>query len=265
VDWSRAKTILIAAFLLLNAVLGYQVWTSKSSQLQLAADTTGMVEDTKRLLRQHNIQFPETIPKETPKLKGITVKFDDTLTSDQKVPLQNHFKLNPLLNKSQYRDITSRSEIKRMDEYVYDPASSAKGVYTFNQLYSGSYPMYDVRLELYEENGEIVAYKQAYAVVDTGAGGDQKEQRVLPAYIALRSLVENHPLDGTVITNITLGYHGQLFNSQPQYMVPTWRVTIGNGDVYYIHGFNGAVEGPQEAQSQDGGTPKAAATGAGQK
>jgi regulatory protein YycI of two-component signal transduction system YycFG len=245
VDWSRAKTILIVSFLLLNAVLGYQLWTSKSSQLQLDADTTGMVEDTKRLLRQHNIQFPETIPKDTPKLKGITIKFDETMTSDRKVPLQSHFKLNTLLNRSQYRDITARSEIKRMGEYQYDPVESGKGVYVFNQLYNEEYPMFDVRLELFEENGEIVAYRQAYAEIDNGSGGDQKEQRVLPAYTALRSLVENHPMDGVTITNIQLGYHGQLFKSQPQYMVPTWRVTISNGDVYYIHGFNGAVEGPQ--------------------
>ncbi|WP_082053488.1 two-component system regulatory protein YycI [Gordoniibacillus kamchatkensis] len=247
-DWSRAKTILIAAFLLLNVVLGYQLWTSKSSQLQLAADTTGMVEDTKRLLRQHNIQFPDSIPTETPKLKGITVKFDEALTTDSKVRLQTHFKLNPLLSRSQYRDISARSEIRRMGEYQYDQVASSDGVYVFNQLYNATYPMFDVRLELYEEGGEIVAYRQAYAEMDNGSGGDQKEQRVLPAYTALRSLVENHPLDGATITNIQLGYHGQLFNSQPQYMVPTWRVTIAGGGVYYIHGFNGAVEGPQGEQ-----------------
>jgi regulatory protein YycI of two-component signal transduction system YycFG len=256
VDWGRAKTILIAAFLLLNAVLGYQLWTSKSVQIQLDADTTGMVEETKRLLRQHNIQFTDEIPKEAPKLKGITVKYDASLNTGKKTELQNHFKLNTLFNKSQYRDITSRSEIRRLEEYQYDPVASGKNLYMFNQLY-GDLPMFDVKLELYEENGEIVAYKQAYAEIDAGAGGDQKEQRVLPAYVALRSLVENYPLDNTVITNIRLGYHGQMFNTQPQYMVPTWRVMFGNGDVYYIHGFNGAVEAPQADTDQDGKPGKA--------
>jgi hypothetical protein len=29
-------------------------------------------------------------------------------------------------------------------------------------------------------------------------------------------------------------------------MVPYWRVTLGNGDIYYVHAFNGAVEPPQK-------------------
>ncbi|MFC0210962.1 two-component system regulatory protein YycI [Paenibacillus chartarius] len=247
-DWSRAKTILLAAFLMLNVVLGYQLWTSRSSQFQLGIDTTGMVEETKRLLQQRGIQFPEDIPTETPKLKGITVKLDETVPGTR-TPLQNRFKFNTALNKNQYRDITARSEIRRMNEYLYDPSMSVSGVYTLNQLYASQYPMFDVKLELYEENGVIVAYRQKYAELDTAAGGDQKEQRVLPAYVVLRSLVDNYPLDGTTITNIRLGYHGQMFDAQPRYMVPTWRITLKDGKVFYVHGFNGAVEGAQEEQN----------------
>jgi regulatory protein YycI of two-component signal transduction system YycFG len=255
VDWSRAKTILILSFLFLNAVLGYQLWTGKVKQTGLASDMTGMIEDTKRLLRQKNIQAPADFPKEAPKLKGITVKYDDSFKSNQKVPLQNHFKLNMYLTRNTYRDIASRMEIRKLSEYQYDAVASKQGVYIFNQMHSGL-PMFDVKLELFEENGEITSYRQEYAEVDPGAGGDQKEQKVIPAYIAVRSLIDNYQLDGAVITSIRLGYHGQMFNSQPQYMVPTWRVVLGNGDMYYIHGFNGAVEGPQEENVDEGKNKK---------
>jgi regulatory protein YycI of two-component signal transduction system YycFG len=64
----------------------------------------------------------------------------------------------------------------------------------------------------------------------------------------LRSLIETYFPSGTVVTGIKLGYHGQEYNSQTRFMVPYWRVTLGNGDgdIYYVHAFNGAVEPPQK-------------------
>ncbi|MCD1261833.1 two-component system regulatory protein YycI [Paenibacillus athensensis] len=241
-DWGRAKTILILSFLFLNMILGYQLWTSKSKQTELAADTTGIVEELNRVLSSKNIRLSEELPKDVPKLTEITVKFDENMKPDEKIPLKTPTTMNSILGKGTSKDVPARSEIPHLDLYQFDAIASKDGVYVFNQMYGGL-PMFEVRVELFEDQGQVTKYRQTYVVVE--ASGEQKEQKLIPAQLAVRSLVENYLSEGSIITDVRLGYHGQIYNSQTQYMIPYWRVAIGNGDIYYVQAFNGAVEAPQ--------------------
>jgi regulatory protein YycI of two-component signal transduction system YycFG len=249
-DWGRAKMILILAFFLLNAVLGYQLWTTRSGLLEFDANTASANEEIQRLLKSKNIQISTELPNEVPRLKEIVVKFTEIEKSDKQIILKTPFKYSPLMSKVSQRDTAAaRAAIPNIDKYQYDPVLSANGVYVFHQLY-GSLPMFEVELELFEQNGMIVAYRQGY--VEDQAAGEQKEQKVISPYTVLRSLIETYFPSGTVVTGIKLGYHGQEYNSQTRFMVPYWRVTLGNGngngdgDIYYVHAFNGAVEPPQK-------------------
>lgn len=56
-DWGRAKMILIVSFFILNAVLGYQLWTTRSDLLEFDANTTSAAEEIQRLLKSKNIQI----------------------------------------------------------------------------------------------------------------------------------------------------------------------------------------------------------------
>ncbi|EGL18146.1 MULTISPECIES: two-component system regulatory protein YycI [unclassified Paenibacillus] len=238
-NWGRAKTILILSFFFLNVVLGYLVWTGKAKQTELATDMTGVLEETNKLLKGKSIQLSHELPKEAPKLKEITFKFVESYQPNVTLKLQYPFKIASLLNRISPKDDLPKTDIPKLDAYKHDPILSKKGMYVLNQMYN-EYPMFDVQLKLYETDAQITSYRQAYVEVESG--GEDKEQKVIPAYIAVRSLVEKFLLDGSVITDVRLGYHGQLFDSQTQYMVPNWRVTINNGDIYYVHAFNGAVE-----------------------
>ncbi|MDQ0918439.1 two-component system regulatory protein YycI [Paenibacillus sp. V4I5] len=141
------------------------------------------------------------------------------------------------------KEVQAQSEIPNFGLYQLDSASSRKGVYVFTQLY-GKLPLFDVTVELSENNGEITSYRQAYVEVESGV--EQTEQKLIPAQLAVRSLVDNYLSDGTIITEVRLGYHGQPYNSETQPMFPHWRITIDNGDFYYLQAFNGAVESPQK-------------------
>ncbi|MCZ8517633.1 two-component system regulatory protein YycI [Paenibacillus filicis] len=245
-EWGRAKTILILSFLLLNVVLGVQLWSSRSDLLDLEASTSGAAaQELQRLLKSKNIQVPADIPKDVPKLKEIVAKFDEKLTPGLPVTLAAPFKFDPLISKSSGKDLMVRAGIPKADSYQFDPALSSNGKFVFHQLYGG-FPMFEVQLELIEKNGLIAAYKQGF--VEIKAEGDQKEQKVISPYTALQTLIENYLPAGSVITGVKLGYHGQMYNSQTLNMWPSWRVTIGNssGDVYFVHAFSGAVEGPQK-------------------
>jgi regulatory protein YycI of two-component signal transduction system YycFG len=242
-DWGRAKMILILSFFLLNIILGYQLWTTRSDLLEFDANTASAAEEIQRLIKSKNIQISAELPKEVPRLKEIVVRFDEKVRPDKEIILDTPFKYSPMLSKSSQKDAAARAVIPNIDQYQYDPILSANGRYVFHQLY-GTLPMFEVKLELIEQNGMIVAYQQAY--VEDQSPGDQKEQKVISPYTVLRSLIETYFPSGTVVSSIKLGYHGQEFNTQTRFMVPYWRVSLGNGDNYYVQAFNGAVEPPQK-------------------
>ncbi|WP_284643000.1 two-component system regulatory protein YycI [Paenibacillus silviterrae] len=240
-DWSRAKTILIFSFLLLNVVLAFQLWSSRSDLLELEANPSTAVEEVQRLLKSKNITVPVDLPKDVPRLKEIVARFDESIPPDRMNALKTPFRLNPLISgKGTVKDVMSRTGIPKADSYQFDPVMSGNGTYIFNQMY-GNLPMFEVQLKLTEKNGQIVSYSQG--LVEVQPESEQKEQKVISPYIALRSLIETYLPAGSVITSVQLGYHGQVFNSQQLYMIPYWRVSLGNGDLpYFVHAFTGAVD-----------------------
>jgi regulatory protein YycI of two-component signal transduction system YycFG len=244
-DWSRAKSILIFSFLFLNLILGYQLWTNRSEQQQAVVDAAGAIEEIKQLVIAKNIQIPAELPQEVPRVKEIVARFDDSTRFDETVRVATPFRYNSLLNRSSSKDSPAKAAIPNFDLYQFDPLESKSGKYVFHQLYN-SLPMFEIKLELFEQNGQIMTYKQG--LVEVQSEGEQKEQKVIPAQIALRSLIENYLPEGSVVTSIKLGYHGPVFNSQTIFMVPSWRVAMSDGEFYYVHALNGAVEPPQSSK-----------------
>lgn len=246
-NWSRAKTILICSFLLLNMILGFQLWsTNLSNQTEISLDTSGTIEEMNRALQSKNIRLTDELPTDVTKMKVITVKYDDSIKPGDEKALKTPISMSALLGKGASKEVQAQSEIPNFNLYQLDPAVRKKGIYVFNQLY-GKLPLFDVTVELNEENGEITSYRQAYVEVESGV--EQTEQKLIPAQLAVRSLVDNYLSEGSIITEVRLGYHGQPYNSQTQPMFPHWRITVDNGDtrdIYYLQAFNGAVESPQK-------------------
>ncbi|SDO53465.1 Two-component signal transduction system YycFG, regulatory protein YycI [Paenibacillus sp. yr247] len=244
-NWSRAKTILICSFLLLNMILGFQLWsTNRSNQTEIALDTSSTVEELNRALHNKNIRLTDELPTDQQKLKVITVKYDDSMKPGEQKTLKTPISMSTMLGKGASKEIQAQAEIPHFNLYQLDSAMSKNGVYVFTQLY-GKLPLFDVKVELSEHNGEITSYRQAYVEVESGV--EQAEQKLIPAQLAVRSLVDNYLSEGSIITEVRLGYHGQPYNSQTQPMFPHWRITIDNGDIYYLQAFNGAVESPQKS------------------
>ncbi|WP_246362654.1 two-component system regulatory protein YycI [Paenibacillus alba] len=245
-NWSRAKTILICSFLLLNMILGFQLWsTNRSNQIEVSLDTSGTVEELNRALRNKNIRLMDELPTDILKMKVITVKYDDSIKPGEEKPLKTPINMSNLLGKGASKEVQAQSDIPNFSLYQLDSTQSKDGkrVYVFTQLYD-KLPLFDVKVELNEKNGEITSYRQAYVEVESGV--EQTETKLIPAQLAVRSLVDNYLSEGSIITEVRLGYHGQPYNSQTQPMFPHWRITIDNGDIYYVQAFNGAVESPQK-------------------
>ncbi|WP_438445152.1 two-component system regulatory protein YycI [Gorillibacterium sp. sgz5001074] len=244
-NWGRAKTILIMAFLFLNVLLGYQLWADRFSPTASERDSATLIEDTEKLLDTKSIRVISAIPKDTPKLSTINVRYPEAYREPKEMELAKPIRFISLMSRTTLREIQSKSLISHFDQYRLDSPVSKDGVYVFHQLYR-ELPMFDVVLQLFAENGEITGYKQTYVEVKSGGGpNDPSGQKIISAYTAIRTLAESYLSEGAVITDIKLGYHGQLFDSEDQTLVPNWRITLSDGEPYYVHAFTGAVEAIQ--------------------
>ncbi len=240
-DWGRAKTILILSFLLLNLTLGYELWANQwlLGDKKTSAD---QAVELNKLMQTRGIRLETEIPKDVPKMREIVVKWVEGNSYGRKIVLAEPLKYNRFISKGTLKELTD-GPISNSEEYRYDPLSGKDGQYIMNQMH-GEYPMFDVNLELFMTNGEISAYKQTFVEVEE-AGDDKEEKKVIAAYTVLRTLTEKYLPNGAVIQDVRLGYHGQIFDSEKRLLVPTWRVAVQGGDLFYVHGFRGDVESSQ--------------------
>jgi regulatory protein YycI of two-component signal transduction system YycFG len=249
-EWGRAKTILIISFLCLNMLLGYQLWVSNIQIDQPSLGTAEIAKEIHQLMRDKGIELEAALPTDTPKLKEITVKFHAQHKPGVKMKLAEPLTSAVMTKKGDLKEALSQ-QLPNVNVYEPDPISSIQedaaagkhGTFVLNQLH-GAHPMFEVRLELYYSGGMIGSYSQSYVDVQPGLG--QKEQKVLSAITALGSLTENYLRAGTVIKDVRLGYHGQIYNSETQVLAPFWRIATSGGELFYVHAINGAVEVPQK-------------------
>ncbi|MGZ9585938.1 two-component system regulatory protein YycI [Paenibacillus marinisediminis] len=237
-DWSRAKSILIYAFLLLNIVLGYQLWQDISAQMNKELDWTSLSEETRKIMDVKQISVTASIPSETPSLREITYRMinKDVDPTPMKEPVES--KVLFMTKRDTIQEM--EDEIPHIEMYQHDQALSGDGVFIMHQQMVNGLPLFEVNLELYYENQMIKAFRQQYAEIENSKTSE--DQKILPASKALDTVIEKHLAPNSVVTDVKLGYHGQVFDTDTQVAAPSWRLLLENGDVYYMNAINGAVE-----------------------
>lgn len=237
-DWSRAKTILIVVFLLLNLLLGYQLWVDRYG----FATSQPELEEEDRVLEQilaiKDIQVLTRIPDETPELGELTMNVHPKSGIPETITLEEPFLFDGLTIAEQSRQTLSEA-MKQATAYAYSLVDSREGVQVLFQQYKG-YPLFDIKVELFVNNGMVTAYRRLRA--EELADSDGKEQQVLSARQALQILADKYLEPGEHIHDIRLGYHGQAFNSETRVLAPYWRILTSGGGRYYVHAITGAVE-----------------------
>ncbi|MBD2846418.1 two-component system regulatory protein YycI [Paenibacillus sp. IB182496] len=244
-DWSRAKSVLIISFLVLNIVLGYQLWTDLRDRL----DTGGeLSQQTLELMQQKDILLLGNVPDKAPELSNLEYRFTTTPGEPERVELETPVESRIIFSEDELRDGLG-DIIPELDHYAYDPEISTTDVFVLYWMADGL-PMFDVELRLYIQDQQIIAYSQdrVEQVQPDGA----MPQQVLSASEALQLLIENTLQPGTVIQEIRLGYHGQMFDSEDQYSAPSWRVLLQDEPLpYYVHGVSAEVSTETEPTSGD--------------
>jgi YycH protein. len=239
-DWSRAKSVLILAFLLLNVVLGYQLWENVSERLNTGQKLGDLDADTLRMMKERGISLATSasIPSETPELRDLTYRFTTTGMAEE-IALEKPVDSRIIFDE---KELIAQlgGVIPDLAEYKYDQLASYDGIFVLYRM-AGGRPMFDVKLELFysNQNQKITAYRQTQ--VELVDADESEAHEVLPASKAIAPLVDKYLEEGSVIKEISLGYHGQLFNSETQYAAPSWRILLENGKPFYVHAISAEV------------------------
>ncbi len=240
-DWRRAKSVLIFAFLMLNVLLGYQLWTEWRAQVNSSVGFTALSAETQEAMQEKGIRLDAKIPTDTPAMRDLSFRLlQDSAGAGKRDPIQ-------LDSQPEARIVFNPEElmaflggvIPELGKYAYDDPGSREGVFVLNRMVDG-FPMFDIHLELYNSEQKIQAYRQDLIQILESDGA--REQQVLAASKAVAHLIENYLPQGSVIKDIRLGYHGQIFpDAETQVSAPSWRVLLENGEVYYVHAISAEV------------------------
>ena len=236
-DWSKTKTIFILAFLLLNIILGWQIYTKQTEYLQ-DTQTTNSTQELANIVRLQQINITGPVPKEIPDLYFIQVKKTEFY--------QNSKLVEPIRveTSSSQKQITSKLQktIRHLTEYEYDHANSSIQQIVYNQRIEG-YPYFGSSLILPIIDGETIAYSQDYyQVVERGPN-----RQVISANAALRTALDHQLIPkNSDIQEIQLGFYKQAFPEDIQVFVPVWRIVYVNDQaekgIVYINAMTGGVE-----------------------
>lgn len=237
-DWSRAKTILIAVFVMLNLLLGYQLWYDRAGTSEATPELQETELALEQIIARKNIRIKAALPVETPKLRERTVKVSPPDGEPATMRFKEPFAADLLKQPSEMKGILSK-KLPDGESYTLSSIESSKSKYTLHQMLDG-YPLFDMELDLFAENDEVYGYKQLHAELLTGAL--HQEQKVLDAITAVTKLADKFLKVDAVIVDVALGYHGQAFNSETRVLAPYWRVLTEQGDRYFVHAITGDVE-----------------------
>ncbi|MGN7358887.1 two-component system regulatory protein YycI [Paenibacillus sp. SAF-054] len=252
-DWGRAKNVLIYAFLLLNLVLGYQLWADVREQADTNLDFASLSESTQKVMKERSIQLLCQIPSMTPQLPKITYQYANGESIGGQVNVNDKI-MSQLIFRDKELVSALKEAIPEIGSYRYDPLASeymsksemervqqagAAGRFVMHALVDQKWPLFNDQLELYYSDQRIISYRQSPILIT--ASGDEEEQKMMPASNALKTLVERHLPQGSNIKDIQLGYYGQVYNSESQVAAPSWRFTLESGEMYYVQGISGDV------------------------
>lgn len=235
-DWSRAKTVMILSFLLLNILLGYQLWNDVQAQLNANPNSAELPADKLQIMQQKKITLSTSLPSETPLMGDLTYLLQsDSMDKREPTLIIPPVDSAVVFNENQL-DSTLGELIPDLSEYAYDVHSSRDGVFVLHHMVDGR-PMFHTKLELYNSNLKITAYLQdRVQITRTG-----EKQQVLAASKVVSSLIETYLEPGAVIVDIQLGYYGQIFDSEVQVATPAWRIMLDDSKVYYVDAISGEV------------------------
>ncbi|MFO7263944.1 MAG: two-component system regulatory protein YycI [Bacillota bacterium] len=257
-DWGRAKTILIAAFLILDLLL---IWELAERRSVLEEGFMTAAEELEQRMRQAGVEQATDVPADIPEGWVLTVELlpiqppenvEGTLTPSQRQPNQwtVHLRRPYPLVKNSSRAAEPLPELPpdlvyQARQYMPDPWLSSEQRWRYVQTVRGV-PLFHVGLELELENGYVRRYHQSWAVVRKR----EPAPPLISAATAVYSLLDKQYLSAeTILQDVRFGYYGRIYDADEQVLNPVWRVVYderGPGGrqrhVLFVNAITGSLE-----------------------
>lgn len=271
-NWETAKNWLIGLFVLLDILLGWQLYSSRQVMNGYVESQTDILANTKTLLAEHGLTLATDVPLkqpdsssfqadiQSPSLKQlvknifpdaknvhISTSMDEADTDTGQIISVTTGTWQVSFNVSQQITGTHAAEnyFYQGEKYVLDPVESSDGHAVYVQSYTG-YPIFDAPVYVTTDKGGLLSYSQT-EIFNIRPTSDPKP--VISALDALDSLAnavdKSDDSKDNKILKVDLGYARKIslyqVDNQENYWFPVWRV-VTQGQIYYINAFTGEVE-----------------------
>ncbi|HHW56338.1 MAG TPA: hypothetical protein GXX15_01455 [Clostridia bacterium] len=272
-NWSKAKTVMIVTFAILNMILYLTI--VKMNKLQFHVLTPMDISSLERVLSENNIVLNTSIPTKSEFLPLIRVErevFNKGFVLDNFIKGQQYqeykegkysvfnfgdktikideFSLYYFEKSDKFKNLSSSQKEEYIKNFIRDYNLEEKNAYleksvrdkevkmTYYQTYRG-YFIDDGCMEGKMTDESFVFSKRWFNFVTAEKG----KKEIIDVTYALLKLVEiktnSQPM---VIKEINLGYYFNWANARKGEAVPVWRVVTEEGTKYYINAYTGNVE-----------------------
>lgn len=235
-------------FLLLDVFLGYQTISSRNRDVEIVPQGELIPSGFEELLQTRQITLEAEVPKETPEMHYINVRFTNFSNQLDKFAGQAVEQrgmgiivqlTEPVAASENRGDLVKNIEryVAFAQQYAFDEQRSTAGIGRYVQIYQ-QYPLFSAPLDIVTSEKKIRGYHQIHVqVINQGIG-----RKVISALTAVRTLLDNGYIRyGEKISGISIGYYGHMYDADIQVLAPVWRV-IHTGSIHYVNGITGAIE-----------------------
>lgn len=279
-NWEVAKNWLIAAFLILDLILGWQLYESHIQTYGYVESYSDLLANTKTVLADHGFTLQAHVPESQPemvtfKANWITPKLDElakTVFPNGKILYTSTTQIQDSEGQIKVRGETWQIQfqpplqgIQPVDLlktafhgqlYTFDKYSSTQNISDYLENYN-NFPVFDVHIQIRTgSHGEILGYSQQ-AIHHIQPIGRPKP--VISAIDALNSLAESvdktYSARDNVILGIQLGYArkvgvGKISSGHlgQQLWFPVWRI-ITPSQSYDVNALTGEVDNASSASA----------------
>lgn len=250
-DWSKAKTIFIIMFLILDGFLVFEIMNQRNeSQVQFKKESS-----LEEKLESENIKvvnLPRDIQNEKfveAALKPFTTKDLSNLKGQETsihegTTIRGIFtKPIPLKNDWNEEDIDDfvKQHLIYGDQYRFWSFNQESNTITLCQVYDDKLFLENNRAQIkifLNEDNEIESYEQT--MLDHIR--ELKEVEIMTATEAVEALFHKGLLNtGSEITDVKLGYYSLIPSTSTQLLAPTWNFVINGEENLFVNAVEGHV------------------------
>ncbi len=232
-DWSRAKTIFIISFILLDLFLAAQINQMIEQKSNYLKTDEISEEQIRELLEAHQIEITATIPNRTTQIPALQATITPILNWDYDEKWVYHHSFKPPIPAPDPETLQKylREKFPFFHEYTYSKEPSNPNQRIFLQQYN-HHPIFDGKIVCNLKNGQMVNIQVLHFQVKDRVNVDFISfNHALFNFIARESLPK-----GAKITSIELGYRSMYYPGPNEViLVPVWRFTVDNKQHYYIY------------------------------